>query len=106
MKELIKENKTFFIFLIVLTLILNIKLPYYINMPGGTIEINNRIECKKCRKINGSLNLLYVSESEANILSYLSTYIIPNWDLEKIEEKQVSNETMDEIYRWCHYDSL
>ena len=67
-------------------------------MPGGTIEINNRIECKKCQDINGSLNLLYVSESEATIPTYLISYLIPNWDLEKVSNQQVNNETMEEIY--------
>ena len=98
MKRIIKENQWFFISLIIISILFCIKLPYYINMPGGTIEINDRIECKKCKSINGSLNLLYVSESEATIPTYLISYLIPNWDLEKVSNQQVNNETMEEIY--------
>ena len=98
MKKLIKENLWFIISLITIILLFNIKLPYYINMPGGTIKINNRIVCKTCHKINGSLNLLYVSEYEATIPTYLLSYIMPNWDIEKVSTQQINNESMDDIY--------
>lgn len=43
--------------------------------------------------------MLYVSEYEATIPTYLLSLIIPNWDLEKIEEQQLNNETTEEIYQ-------
>ena len=67
-------------------------------MPGGTININDRIECDSCSDINGSLNMLYVSEYEATIATYLMSYIMPNWDLEEISTQQISDETQEEIY--------
>jgi PDZ domain-containing protein len=42
--------------------------------------------------------MLYVSEYEATIPMYLLSYVIPNWDLEKISDQQVNNETTEEIY--------
>ena len=96
-KEYIKEDKWFIIIVIIIFLIFNIKLPYYINMPGGTIKINDRISCSSCNDINGSLNMLYVTEYVATIPTYLLSYVIPNWDLENISEQQVNNESVEEI---------
>ena len=98
MKSLIKENKWFIISMIIIIILFKIELPYYINMPGGTIKINDRIECNTCNKINGSINLLYVSEYVATIPTYLLSKIIPNWDAEKISEYQINNETTDDIF--------
>lgn len=98
MKKILKENLWFLISLLIIVLLFNIKLPYYINMPGGTIEINNRIKCSSCNKINGSINLLYVSEYEATIPTFLLSYLFPNWDIEKISNQQVNKESMEDIY--------
>lgn len=99
MKKIIKEDLWFYISLIIIIILFKIKLPYYIDRPGGTIEINNRIECKSCHKINGSLNLMYVTENEATIPTFLASFLIPNWDLEKISEQQINNETTEEIFK-------
>lgn len=97
-KNFVKENKSFVLSLLIIILLFNIHLPYYIDMPGGTININKRIECSSCSDINGSLNMLYVSEYEATIPTYLLSFIMPNWDLDKIETQQLNNETTEEIY--------
>lgn len=97
-KNFLKENGCFLLALIVIILLFNIHLPYYIDMPGGTININNRISCETCSKINGELNMLYVSEYEATIPTYLLSFIMPNWDLEDISNQQLNNESTEEIY--------
>ena len=96
-KQIIREDLWFIISLIIIFIVFNVKLPYYINMPGGTIKINDRIECDNCNDINGSLNMLYVSEVVATIPTYLFSYVIPNWDLESIKAQQINNETVEEI---------
>lgn len=97
-KKYIKDNYLFIISCLILIFLFNYHLPYYINMPGGTIKVNDRIECKKCNDINGSLNMLYVTEYEATVPTYLLSLVIPNWDLERISEQQISNETPEDIY--------
>lgn len=97
-KILLKEESIFILSLIFIIILFNIHLPYYINMPGGTININDRIECSKCSNINGSLNMLYVTEYEATLPTYLLSFIMPDWDLEKISDQQVNNESAKEIY--------
>ena len=97
-KKFVLENWWFLLSIVVVIFLFNYHLPYYINMPGGTININDRIECDSCSDINGSLNMLYVSEYEATIATYLMSYIMPNWDLEEISTQQISDETQEEIY--------
>ena len=94
----IKEDKFYIIALIILIAIFNIKLPYYVNAPGGTINIKDRIEYKEKPNYKGSLNMLYVTEYVASIPFYLLSYVIPDWDLESITESQVSsNESIEQI---------
>ena len=95
LKEFIKEEKRLLIVLIISFLIFQIPLPYYVNAPGGVININNRIS--NGNKINGNLNMLYVSEYSGNVGMVLTSFVMPNWDLEKKSEKQISNETVSDI---------
>ena len=97
-KTILKEDKFYIIALAILILIFNIRLPFYVNAPGGTININNRIEYQDKKEYKGSLNMLYVTEYVASIPFYLLSYVIPDWDLESITESQVSsNESIEQI---------
>ncbi len=97
-KTILKEDKFYIIALAILILIFNIRLPFYVNAPGGTININDRIEYQDKKEYKGSLNMLYVTEYVASIPFYLLSYIIPDWDLESIKENQVSStESVEEI---------
>lgn len=42
--------------------------------------------------------MLYVTEYEATVPTYLLSLVIPNWDLERISKQQISNETPEDIY--------
>lgn len=96
-KKIFKENIKFIIILIVMIVVINIPLPYYILAPGGIIDIRDRIELENKNITEGTLNLLYVTEYEANVGTMLMSFILKDWDTEKVEEVQVSNETMEEI---------
>ncbi len=97
MRKIIKENKIYILTMIVIILIFNLKLPYYINAPGGTIDISNRIQYEEKKDYEGSLNLLYVTEYVATIPTYLLSYVMKDWDLESIKSSQISDETTEEI---------
>ena len=97
MRKFWKENKFYFISLVIVVLLFNIRLPYYINTPGGTIDIGDRIEYDDRKEYEGSLNMLYVTEYVATVPTYLLSYVIRDWDIEKLEESQISNETPEEI---------
>lgn len=96
-KDFFKENIKFFIFLIVFMVVINIPLPYYILAPGGVIDIRDRIKIENKNETEGTLNLLYVTEYEANVGMMVMSYILKDWDTEKVEEVQLSNESMEEI---------
>lgn len=97
--KLIRNNISYILTIIILTILFNIRLPYYISASGGIIDISNRIELTNNKKIdiNGSLNMLYVTEYEAILPLYVLSYIFDDWELEKVSEVQVSNENMKEI---------
>lgn len=97
MKKFIKENKIYLIMTIVTLVLFNVRLPYYISASGGVIDISDRIEYADLSEYDGSLNMLYVTEYIATIPTYLMSYVISDWELESIQESQVSNESMEEI---------
>lgn len=97
MKKFLKENLKSIIFIIIMVLVISIKLPYYIEAPGGTINLSKRID-KNYRKENGSLNMLYVTEYKGNIVTVALSKLIKNWDLYEISNQQISNEDAEDIY--------
>lgn len=97
MKKIIKENIKPLIFIIILIIVVNIELPYYIEAPGGTINLTERID-ENYNKKNGSLNMLYVTEYKGNIVTVLLSKIIKTWDLYEISNQQVSDEDANDIY--------
>ena len=97
MKRFLQENKLYIITMLVIFVLFQIRLPYYIDAPGGTIDISNRIKYDDLKEYDGSLNMLYVTEYVATIPTYLMSFIIPNWDLEDISNNQISDESAEEI---------
>lgn len=98
-KEFIKENYKFILLMILIVLFFNIKLPYYIMAPGGTINITDRVVMDGYTKNGkGSLNMLYVSEYEGTPASVLMAKL-RSYDIESKKERQISNETTKEINR-------
>ena len=93
----LKEYKIYIIVLIASAIIFNIKLPYYVMAPGDIITIDNRIETTSKKESTGNINLLYVTEYEGTVSSVVMSFLMKNWDLEKLEEVQLSNETPEEI---------
>ena len=97
-KEFFKNNIKYILILVIVGIIANYPLPYYIEAPGGTIDITNRIDIDGGYVSKGSLNLLYVTEYRGNIMTYLMGLVLPNFDIEKQEERQISNESAQDIY--------
>ena len=97
MKKFLKENIIQIIVLIIFAFVINYELPYYIEAPGGTINVTKRIDKNYDRK-NGSLNMLYVTQYKGNVITVLLSKVISSWDLNKIEKQQISNEDANDIY--------
>lgn len=98
LKKFWNNNKRYILTFVILVVIFNIRLPYYVNAPGGTIDITNRLSGESSKKINGSLNLLYVTEFQGTIPTVLMSYMFKDWDLEKSEEVEFKGENGNDVY--------
>ena len=87
-----KENKFYLLALLLVWIISNYRLPYYVATPGGIINIDDRIVYEDKKEYDGSLNMLYVTQYEATVPIYLMSYIMSDWDLESIHENQINEE--------------
>lgn len=96
MKEFIKKNYVYLIILIVSGFIFHFPLPYYIDAPGGLIDVSERLEVEDGYEINGSLNLAYISEFKANIPTLIYAYFNKDWEIVKKEDVVANNETVEE----------
>lgn len=97
LKNFFKENYKFILFITFLLVFFYIPLPYYIMAPGGTINVTDRVEKEGYEVKDGSLNMLYVSEYDATPALLLFAKLRNEWDIEKNKERQISNESIDEI---------
>lgn len=96
-KETFLKNYRFILLLIALTIIFSIRLPYVIDMPGGYINVSERIELENQYESEGSFNMAYVSEISATIPTIVYAFINSKWDIYKNEEVLLENETMEDL---------
>lgn len=97
MKKFLKDNFKFLLFVVLMIVIIEVELPYYVEAPGGTINLSKRID-HNYKKQNGSLNMLYVTEYKGNIVTVLMSKVIKSWDLYEISNQQISDEDSEAIY--------
>ena len=96
-KQIIKEyNKTIILYLLIF-IIFTVKLPYYIETPGGLIDTSKKIISEDNFKLSGSLNMAYVSEIHATIPTYIWTIIDKDWKAEKEEKITVGKEKIEDL---------
>lgn len=96
-KYYIKKNYKLLIILFCLLFLFTLELPYYIDMPGGLIDVSKRLEIEDSYEMEGSLNLAYISEIKATIPTLIFAYFDDDWDIIKKDEVVASNETVEEI---------
>ena len=83
LKRFIKENYKGLIFIIVFAFIVLYKFPYVIYKPGGSINLNKRINIEDSYNIKGSYSMNYVTVVKGNLPSLIIASIMPNWDIKK-----------------------
>ncbi len=93
-KEYIKYNLSFLIFLILFLGAFSIETDYSIYKPGGSIDITNRINNvnKDTYKSKGSINMAYVGMVKGKLPFYLLAKILPSWELVKNEDITYSDD--------------
>lgn len=95
-KKLIKDYYLVIFIYVIAIISLLIPIPYYVDMPGGLIDISKRIEMEESYPVKGSLNLAYVKTVRANIAFGLFSFIMKDWDLIEKENIVSKNETIDD----------
>ncbi|MDD3341282.1 MAG: PDZ domain-containing protein [Bacilli bacterium] len=96
-KKILKENRIGICLFVLLLILFCIPLPYYIDTPGGAIDISKKIKLEDSYKKKGSLNFAYVSELKATPLIYLYAKFQEDWKIVKKEEVKYDNETIAEM---------
>lgn len=96
-KQILKNNYRFLIVLFLLFGLVTFELPYYIDTPGGLIDVSERIEIENGYTPKGSFNLAYVSEMKATLPMLFLSLFNKDWDVLKKEEVIASNETIEEM---------
>lgn len=97
LKTFIKENYSLFITLIIIYMLIVYELPYTISKPGGVIDTKEKVEISSKLKMEGSLNMAYVSQIPSNSIFFLLSNIIKDWDAVKNEEDFFTTEEEKEI---------
>lgn len=92
----IKQNISLILMVTMIVLVF-IEFPYYINAPGGIINLDKKIIIEDEYKSKGSFNLAYVSEYKANIYTLLYAYLNPNFDVIKKSEYLAINDTYESM---------
>lgn len=98
-KNFIKENYKFLLFLVFIVAIFYIELPYKVYRPGGMAVLDNRIKVENGYETSGELGMAYVSVVKGSIPFLAASYLIPNWDIVPNEEVFDKNATWEETFK-------
>lgn len=101
-KEFIKTEYKFILFLIVFVVICTWPVNYYIVIGGGISDISDRVVVENGDSSDGSFNLSYVSELKGTTLSYLLSYVMPHWKRVSMDDYKY---TTDEDYQDIEFRS-
>lgn len=98
MREYFNDTYKIYLYSICVLIILLFPMPYYISNGGGISDLSDKFEIENAYKSKGSFNLSYVSQMDANVSSYIMSFIMPNWEREKAESyKYVPTESIEDI---------
>ena len=92
------KNYGFLLLTLVVFLILTFgKVPYDVNMPGGMIDLSDRVEVNgEAVSVDGTFNMAYVSSVSGSIPHVLLSFIIPDWDVVPSTDAAYENETIED----------
>ena len=100
MKRKIVEHLKDFLFVFFVLFIAFGKLPYNVEMPGGIINLTERVKIDGQKiPLKGSFNMAYVSVVQGSIPYILYGLISNDVDVVKTQDSLLENETVDEANR-------
>lgn len=101
-KKFLSTNYKTILILIITFLIGTIRLPYYINTPGGLIDVTDRVYIEDSYKVEGSFNMAYVTEIKATLPALIYSFFNKDWDVLKEEDITYKNESIKDTYYRDH----
>ncbi len=100
LKNFMKEYLGLLIFVAIFLFLNFYDLPYDVNMPGGLISLNDRIEVDGKRiETDGTFNMAYVSSISGSIPHVLLSFVIPDWDVVPSSDSTYENETVEDALK-------
>ena len=90
--EVFREEYKFIIFMLLLLIILNYPLNYYITVGGGISDVSSRIKVEDKYKSKGTFNISYVTQLTGNVFTYGLSFIMPNWERESADNYKYTEE--------------
>ncbi len=100
LKNFMKEYLGLLIFVAIFLFLNFYDLPYDVNMPGGLISLNDRIEVDGKRiETDGTFNMAYVSSISGSIPHILLSFVIPDWDVVPSSDSTYENETVEDALK-------
>lgn len=96
-KVFFKNNYQIFLVFIVLFFLFVYQFPYSISKPGGIIDTKDKVEMSSKLKMEGSLNMAYVSQVPSNGFFMLMSFIIKDWDASEYDEEIFTKEEENEL---------
>lgn len=97
-KETIRTEYKFMIFLLLLYILFTWPVNYYIVVGGGISDIDSRIKVSDGYDSRGSFNISYVTELQGRLSTYLLSFIMPDWKRVSVDDyKYDENEKIEDI---------
>ena len=99
-KNFMKDYLGMIIFIGIFLFLTFYEIPYDVNMPGGLISLNDRIEvdCKKV-ETKGTFNMAYVSSISGSLPHILLSFVIPDWDIVPSSDSTYENESYEDALK-------
>lgn len=94
----LKKNYLYIIGIIIGVFLSFYELPYYIDAPGGVIDVSSRIKIDNAYEVSGSFNMAYVSEYKATIPIFLFAKLNKDWNIYKKSDVLGNTETDEDLY--------
>jgi len=95
-KNIVKENYKNILILAFIFVLFTFPLPYYIETPGGILDVSTRVEIENPNEVKGSFNLAYVTEIKVTLPTLVYSFFKSDWDVLKKEEV-LENKTVEQI---------
>lgn len=100
LKDFMKEYLGLIVFLGIFLFINFYDIPYDVNMPGGLINLSDRIEVNgEDVEIDGTFNMAYVSSISGSIPHILLSFVIPDWDVVPSSDNTYENESVEDALK-------